>query len=77
MVSEENRSGLYVAIPVYFAVLGVVAYLSNRRLAYMEKHAQADKLTGHYLGGRSFGPIITAGTIFASQFSGYTGENIE
>jgi len=30
------------------------------------------KLEAHYLGGRTFGPIMTAGTLFASLFSGYT-----
>lgn len=32
----------------------------------------ADKLSSHYLGGRDFGPLLTAGTLFASLFSGYT-----
>jgi Na+/proline symporter len=30
------------------------------------------QLTAHYLGGRDFGPLLTAGTVFASLFSGYT-----
>ena len=72
MVSEENRGGLYVAIPVYFVMLGVVAYFSRRRLKHLERTEETDQLTGHYLGGRSFGPMITAGTVFASLFSGYT-----
>jgi sodium/proline symporter len=38
----------------------------------MTSTGAADHLSAHYLGGRSFGPIITAGTIFASLFSGYT-----
>lgn len=29
-------------------------------------------VVGHYLGGRSFGPLVTGATIFASLFSGYT-----
>ena len=72
MVAEENRTGLYVAIPLYFTVLGVVAVFSHRRLKRMEQNCKTDMLTGHYLGGRSFGPLIIAGTIFASIFSGYT-----
>jgi sodium/proline symporter len=32
----------------------------------------SDALSAHYLGGRSFGPLMTAGTMFASLFSGYT-----
>ncbi|CAB9503729.1 Sodium/proline symporter [Seminavis robusta] len=31
-----------------------------------------DILYSHYLGGRSLGPVLTTGTIFASFFSGYT-----
>lgn len=31
-----------------------------------------DKLAAHYLGGRDFGPLLTAGSLFASLFSGYT-----
>lgn len=31
-----------------------------------------DVLTAHYLGGRSFGPWLTLGTMFASLFSGFT-----
>jgi solute:Na+ symporter, SSS family len=30
------------------------------------------QLTAHYLGGRDFGPLLTAGTLFASLFSGFT-----
>jgi Na+/proline symporter len=63
-------TGLYVAIPVYFVLLGIVAYLGWRRTNAL-KH-KSDALTAHYLGGRSFGPIMTAGTMFASLFSGYT-----
>lgn len=29
-------------------------------------------MSAHYLGGRSFGPILTAGSLFAELFSGYT-----
>ena len=38
----------------------------------MEHDKTADKLSAHYLGGRQFGPLLTAGTTFASLFSGYT-----
>lgn len=71
-VSPENRGALYVAIPVYFVVLGVVAFFSYRRARSLEKKQANDQLVGHYLGGRDFGPILTAGTVFASCFSGYT-----
>ena len=38
----------------------------------MKKDGTNDHLSAHYLGGRSFGPIVSAGTVFASFFSGYT-----
>ena len=72
MVSEENRFGLYIAVPVYFVLLVLVAVYSHRRMTRMEQNRETDILTGHYLGGRSFGPLIIAGTIFATIFSGYT-----
>eukprot|EP00523_Entomoneis_sp_CCMP467_P001185 CAMPEP_0168750260 /NCGR_PEP_ID=MMETSP0724-20121128/17173_1 /TAXON_ID=265536 /ORGANISM="Amphiprora sp., Strain CCMP467" /LENGTH=730 /DNA_ID=CAMNT_0008798261 /DNA_START=26 /DNA_END=2218 /DNA_ORIENTATION=+ len=71
MVSAENRTGLYVSIPVYFVVLGLSALWAYKRLEKMTT-AGTDHLSGHYLGGRAFGPLLTAGTVFASLFSGYT-----
>ena len=41
-------------------------------MARLEHAGVSDKLTSHYLGGRSFGPLVTMGTLFASQYSGYT-----
>ena len=43
MVSPENRGGLYVAIPVYFVVLGVVAFFSYRRARILEKKQANDQ----------------------------------
>jgi Na+/proline symporter len=72
MVSAENRTGLYVAIPVYFSLLGVATYWAYVRMEKMAQGGVSDKLAAHYLGGRDFGPVLTAGTLFASLFSGYT-----
>mmetsp|Transcript_11220 Transcript_11220/g.24297 ORF Transcript_11220/g.24297 Transcript_11220/m.24297 type:complete len:771 (-) Transcript_11220:263-2575(-) len=72
MVAQEHRVGLYISIPVYFCVLGCCAWWAHRRMEKMEHEKVNDKLTAHYLGGRSFGPLLTAGTVFASLFSGYT-----
>ncbi|KAL7547566.1 hypothetical protein ACHAWF_010859 [Thalassiosira exigua] len=72
MVAEEHQIGLYISIPVYFCVLGGCAFWANRRMAKMEHDNVNDKLTAHYLGGRDFGVFLTAGTVFASLFSGYT-----
>lgn len=72
LLSEENMTGLYVAIPVYFCCLAVVAWLSSRTNSKQLAAGEADHVTSHFLAGRSFGPVITAGTVFASLFSGYT-----
>jgi len=42
------------------------------RVEKMKQEGTADHLSAHYLGGRNFGPLLTAGTVFASFFSGYT-----
>ena len=42
-VSPENRGGLYVAIPVYFVVLGIVAFFSYRRARSLEKKQANDQ----------------------------------
>ena len=73
-LSEENRLGLLISIPVYFACLAccaVWAHFKEERLAQGGTGSVADKLSAHYLGGRTFGPLITGGTVFASLFSGY------
>lgn len=72
MVSEEHRTGLYITVPVYFVLLVGAAYWAYRRMENMKHDEVTDTLSSHYLGGRDFGPLLTAGTLFASLFSGYT-----
>ncbi|CAB9516352.1 Sodium/proline symporter [Seminavis robusta] len=72
MVSSEHRDWLYVAIPIYFVMLAGSAAWAYKRMERMNHEGVSDKLSSHYLGGRSFGPLLTAGTVFASLFSGYT-----
>jgi len=76
MVSADNRTGLYVAIPLYFVVLGACAYWARRRSVQLTHDGHHEGARGaisvHYLGGRDFGWLVTAGTFFASLFSGYT-----
>ena len=72
MVASEHRNGLYVAIPIYFAFLVGATAWAYKRMETMKHAGVTDKLQAHYLGGREFGPLLTAGTIFASFFSGYT-----
>ena len=71
MVSEENRLGLLISIPVYFACLACCAVWAHFKMERLQQESVADKLSAHYLGGRTFGPLVTAGTVFASLFSGY------
>ena len=72
MVSSEHRDWLYVVIPLYFVMLAGCAAWAYKRMERMNHDGVSDKLSSHYLGGRSFGPLLTAGTVFASLFSGYT-----
>jgi len=72
MVSADNRLGLYVALPVYFVLLTGCAVYAYVRVERIKRLGISDHLSAHYLGGRSFGPLLTAGTVFASFFSGYT-----
>ena len=104
MVSEENRGGLYITVPLYFLMLAGAAFWAYRRneninhkgtsdkvrskryVSYNINHTKSYKiiqmphvimnffsfnqlqLTAHYLAGRDFGPLLTAGTVFASLF---------
>lgn len=80
MASSDNRAGLYVTIPLYFVLLAGCAIWANRRNRQevseneggRSRVVHTDRLSSHYLGGRAIGPFLSAGTIFASFFSGYT-----
>lgn len=72
MVSADNQLGLYIALPVYFVLLIGCAVWAYIRVDRIKKEGISDHLSAHYLGGRSFGPLLSAGTVFASFFSGYT-----
>lgn len=72
MVSAENRTGLYVTIPIYFCLLAGATFWAYRRMEQMSHDKTADKLSAHYIGGRNFGPLLITGTLFASMYSGYT-----
>ena len=71
-LSEEHMIGLYIAIPIYFALLCGASYWAHRRMERLVHNDISDTLSAHYLGGRTFGRLLTAGTTFASIFSGYT-----
>lgn len=72
MVSAENRTGLYVTVPIYFCLLAGATIWAYRRMARMREEKTADHLSAHYIGGRDFGPLLITGTLFASMYSGYT-----
>ncbi|KAL7547663.1 hypothetical protein ACHAWF_012122 [Thalassiosira exigua] len=72
MVAQEHKLGLFISVPVYFCILGGCAFWAHKRMERMEHDKVSDKLTAHFLGGQNFGPLMTAGTVFASLFSGYT-----
>jgi hypothetical protein len=72
MVEASNRLGLYIAIPAYFAMLCLCAFWVYRRMEKQNSKGMTDHLMNHYLGGRNFGAILSAGTVLASLFSGYT-----
>ena len=44
MVSEENRTGLYVTIPVYFCLLGASTFWAYRRMETMKHAGTSDKV---------------------------------
>lgn len=70
--SIVSTRSLYVMIPIYFCMLAAVAVWSYMRNRKFKQEGISDAMSTHYLGGRSFGALVTAGTMFASLFSGYT-----
>lgn len=72
MVASEHRSWLRLTVPLYFALLFGAAYWAYHRTESLHRANVSDKLNAHFLGGRALGPVLTAGTLFASVYSGYT-----
>ena len=60
---EQVRVGLMIAIPVFLAVNAGLAYIGGRWMNKLSHKSSEDVLTAHYLGGRSFGPLLTLGTM--------------
>ncbi|KAL7547831.1 hypothetical protein ACHAWF_011103 [Thalassiosira exigua] len=69
---EQAHTGLMIAIPLFLALNALLAVIGSRMMSRMSHETSEDVLTAHYLGGRSFGPWLTLGTMFASLFSGFT-----
>ncbi|CAJ1951662.1 unnamed protein product [Cylindrotheca closterium] len=71
MPAEDHVTSVIATFSGYSVILvgiGVWAYKREKAL----KAAHQDEMTAHYLGGRSFGPIMTAATVFASLFNGFS-----
>jgi Na+/proline symporter len=70
--SEEVPFGLIICIPIFLSINVLLAVIGARWMNRLSHDSSEDVLTAHYLGGRSFGPWLTLGTMFASLFSGFT-----
>ena len=78
-LNSDNLIGLYIAFGAYFLSLCCAALVAYRRihardaaLSQSGEETKHEVIEAHYLGNRSFGPLLTAGSLFASFFSGYT-----
>ena len=60
---EQVQVGLMIAIPIFLAVNAGLAYIGGRWMNKLSHKSSEDVLTAHYLGGRSFGPWLTVGTM--------------
>ena len=69
-MSSDNLVGLYVTIAVYFLLLSLAAVFAYRwKINQQSKAAiqnQHDSIESHFLANRSFGAILTAGSVFVS-----------
>lgn len=75
MVASQNYPGLIIAVSVYFVAMALAAFAAHRSLAtrqLAEDGTVADAMSSHFLGSRKLGVFVTAMTLFASLFSGYT-----
>ena len=60
---EERNIGLMLAVPIFLLINAVLAYFGGRMMSKMQHKSSEDILTAHYLGGRSFGPLLSIGTM--------------
>jgi hypothetical protein len=71
-VGDPPPLGLIVAVPIFLCINIAMAVIGARWMNRLSHNSSEDVLTAHYLGGRSFGPWLTLGTMFASLYSGFT-----
>jgi hypothetical protein len=66
-MNSENTVGLYIAVAIYFLLLpaaSVIAYRWKQRSSEAKPvESQSDAIEGHFLANRSFGWLVTAGTV--------------
>ena len=68
-----SHASVIASVIMYFAVIvSICLYVYRRNRSRAGAHAGEDAMSAHYLGDRSFGPLVSTMTIFASLFSGYT-----
>ena len=60
---EETNIGLMIAVPLFLFINASLAYAGGRLMIKMQHKSSEDVLTAHYLGGRSFGPVLSIGTM--------------
>lgn len=60
---EETNLGLMIAVPLFLFINASLAYAGGRLMSKMQHKSSEDVLTAHYLGGRSFGPVLSIGTM--------------
>lgn len=64
MVSAEYRTGLSLSLIVYFGILLGSAIWAYKRMERMTCGKDGmDHLSSHYLGGRTFGPLLMSGML--------------
>ena len=48
MVSSDNRTGLYITVPVYFLFLAGAAFWAYRRNRNIDHKGTSDKVSHHF-----------------------------
>jgi hypothetical protein len=66
MVSEENRAGLYITVPVYFMFLGGAAYWAYKRTEHMKHEGVNDKVGNIRFNFRTYTYVIASQCILLS-----------
>lgn len=72
MPAEDHTQALIITFSCYSCILIGLGYWAYRRESALKANVDTDEMTAHYLAGRSFGSIMSAATIFASLFNGFS-----